>query len=275
MLPRSVMAAVKATLLVLILAYGGLVAVMYVTQRSLMYFPDPTRMSPAAAGLAAAEELTLATADGEHVIAWHVPPRGAEPIIIYFHGNGGALHYRVRRFATLAAEGFGLLALSYRGYGGSSGSPSEAGLLRDAAAAYEFARARYDPSRLVLWGESLGSGVAVALATERRSGGLILEAPFTSAAAVAAKVYYYLPVRLLMKDQFRSDERIARVTAPTLVLHGERDEVVPFAMGERLYSLIRAPKRFARFPAGGHEDLDAYGALDAVRSFLRQRSSVN
>ena len=218
-----------------------------------------------------AEEVTLDTADGERVIAWHVPPRDDRPVVLYFHGNGGSLRMRAARFRALTGDGTGLLALSYRGYGGSTGRPSEAGLLRDAAAAYAFAAARYGSARIVLWGESLGTGVAVALAAERPVGRVILESPFTSAVDLAASIYFFVPVRLLMKDQFRSDERIGRVTAPVLVLHGERDTIVPIALGEQFYGLIRAPKRFVRLPDAGHNDHDAYGAVEVVRKFLAER----
>lgn len=252
-------------------AYGGLVALAYVGQRSLMYFPERLRTPPAAGGLPEAEEVALGTGDGETVIVWQVPPRGEKPVVLYFHGNGGALRYRAARFRALIADGYGLVALSYRGYGGSTGRPTEAGMIADAEAAYAFAAARYPPERIVLWGESLGSGVAIALAADRPVGRIVLESAFSSAADVAARAYWFLPVRLLMKDQFRSDLRIASVTAPLLFLHGARDQVVPIALGERLYGLANEPKRFARFPDAAHEDLDLYGAQNTVRAFLAHR----
>ena len=258
----------KWFLISLLVGYGAIVALAYFAQRSLMYFPERTRTAPAAAGLPQAEEIALVTSDGERVIAWHVAPRGDKPVVLYFQGNGGALAWRVERFARIIADGTGLLALSYRGYGGSTGWPSEAGLLRDAEVAYAYAAARYPPERLVPYGESLGSGVAVALAAEHKVAKIILEAPFTSAVEIGAAAYPFLPVRLLMHDRFRSDQRIGKVTAPVLVLHGERDTVVPIAYGERLYALISAPKKFVRFREGHHSDLDSYGALAAVRDFL-------
>jgi uncharacterized protein len=248
--------------------YVALAAVMYTAQRSLMYFPDTAHVTPAEAGFPQAEEVALTTADGVAVTAWHVAPSDGKPVILYFHGNGGALHFRVERFRKLAADGVGLVALEYRGYGGNPGSPSEQGLIADAEAAYAFAAARYPVPQLVLWGESLGTGVAVALAAEKPVGRVILEAPFTSAVAVGARQYWYLPVRLLMKDQFRSDLRISRVTAPLLILHGMHDRIVPYAMGERLFNLANQPKHIVRFLDGGHEDLDANGALHAVGRFL-------
>jgi hypothetical protein len=163
------------------------------------------------------------------------------------------------------------VALSYRGYGGSTGRPSEAGLINDARAAYDFAVTRYGADRIVLWGESLGSGVAIALAAERPVARIVLEAPFLSAVDIAAGVYPFLPVRLLMKDQFRSDLRVAKLTAPVLVLHGDRDAVVPIASGQRLYQMITTPKRFVRIAGGGHENLGSFGAVAEARTFTEQK----
>jgi fermentation-respiration switch protein FrsA (DUF1100 family) len=264
----SAMALLKWTLIVLLVGYVGVVALLYFMQRALMYFPDPVRTSPAAAGLPGAEEVLLDTADGERVVAWHLPPRGDRPVVLYLHGNGGALSHRAERFRALTADGTGLVALDYRGYGGSSGQPTEAGLLIDALTAHGFATARYPIARIAVWGESLGTGVAVGLAAERPIGRLVLEAPFTAAVDLAAERYPFVPVRWLMKDQFRSDRAIASVVVPLLVLHGARDTIVPIAYGERLFGLAREPKRFVRFPQGEHEDLDRFGALVVVKTFL-------
>jgi uncharacterized protein len=265
------MAGWKWFLIFLSTGYLALAALMYVAQRGLMYFPEGFRTPPADAGLPEAEEVVLDTPDGARVIVWHVPPRGDRLVWLYFHGNGGALRYRVDRFRELTASGDGLVALSYRGYAGSTGRPTEAGLIADARAAYDFAVKRYGAERIVLWGESLGSGVALALASERQVGRVVLEAPFLSAVDVAAGVYPYLPVRILMKDQFRSDLRVAKVTAPVLVLHGDRDEVVPIASGQLLYKLITAPKRFMRIAGGGHENLGSFGAVAEARSFVAEK----
>lgn len=262
------MTTLKWLIVLAVAGYGGLLALMYVFQRSLLYFPDPRRTPPPLAGFPQAEEIALTSADGERLVAWHVAPRGDKPVVIYFHGNAGALDLRVDRFTWLVAEGVGLVALSYRGYGGSSGRPTEAGLIADARAAYEFAVLRYGAKRIVLWGESLGTAVAVALAAEREAAGLILDAPFTSIADVGASAYPFVPVRWLIKDEFRSDERIGRVTAPILVLHGERDIIVPIRFAERLFALASEPKRMVRFPLGGHVNLDDYGAARVVMEFL-------
>lgn len=251
-----------------LLAYGAVVGVLYAAQRGFLYHPRTERITPVAAGFPAAEEVVLSTGDGERLLAWHVPARPGKFVVVFFHGNADALAFRVSRFAQLVVDGTGLLALSYRGYGGSSGHPSEAGLHRDAAAAYAFVAARYSPERIALWGFSLGSGPAVTLAAERPIGKLVLEAPFTSTVDIAASVFPFVPVRLLMKDQYRSDERIGKLKAPLLVMHGESDRVVPIRYAERLFALAPNPKRFVRFPAGRHENLDEHGALAAVRQFL-------
>jgi uncharacterized protein len=253
---------------IVLVLYAAVTATVYLAQRSLMYFPDTAHVTPAAAGLPEAEEVPLTAADGTHIHVWHVPPHDNKPVILYFHGNGGSLASEVDRFRRLIGDGIGLIGVEYRGYGGSDGSPSEEGLIEDAEAGYAFATAHYPVQQIVVWGGSLGSGVAVALAAEKPVGRLILEAPFTSAEAVGARRYWYLPVRFLMKDQFHSDERIGKVKAPLLILHGVLDRTIPYAMGEQMFELANKPKHIVRFLDGGHQDLDAHGALNAVARFL-------
>jgi len=263
------MTILKWLLIVVSVAYAcGLVA-LFLAQRSFLFpIPTATRTTPQAAGFPEAEEHTLVTADGEKVIIWHVPAKPGHPVVLYFHGNGDFLAGFFGRFRDLIADGTGVVALSYRGYAGSSGRPSEHGLLRDAAAAYAFTTARYSADKIVVWGFSLGTGVAVALAAEQPVGKLILEAPFTSTADVAASLFWLMPVRWVMRDQFRSDERIARVKVPLLVMHGTNDPAIPIVFGERLFALAHEPKQFVRFPGGGHENLGNFGAIDTARQFI-------
>jgi pimeloyl-ACP methyl ester carboxylesterase len=260
----------KSILIIALVCYGGLLALLYFTQRAMQYFPERLRTAPAMAGLPEAQEIELDTPDGERVIAWHVPPRGDQPVILYFHGNGGSLRGRVERFRALTADGSGLVALSYRGYGGSSGRPSESGLLADAGAAYAFALARYPADRIVLWGESLGTGVAVALAADKPVARVILESPFTAAVDIAARRCWFVPVRWLMKDQFRSDLRVGKVAAPVLVLHGEGTRRAD-RFGRAAIRADQCAKRFVRFPGAGHNDLGANGQLRPRRRFSRDR----
>src|SRR5215469_15854202 len=150
------MSVVKWTVILAIGGYFTFVVFLYLAQRSLLYHPRSTHPSPAAAGLPMAEEAVVGTADGERVIIWHVPPRGEKPLVIYFHGNAEIVASRAERHRELTAHGVGLVALSYRGYMGSTGCPTEEGLLQDAEAAYRFATSRYPSSPVVLWGHSLG-----------------------------------------------------------------------------------------------------------------------
>jgi uncharacterized protein len=251
---------------------AGLVA-LFIKQRAFLFpIPPVGRTAPAAAGFPEAEEHVLTTADGEKIIAWHVAAKPGHRVVLFFPGNGDFLAGCVARFRSITSDGTGLVALSYRGYAGSSGKPSEQGLLRDAAAAYVFTSARYGADRIVVWGFSLGSGVAVALAADQPIGKLVLEAPYTSAVEVASAMFRIVPVRLLMRDRFRSDQRIGGVTVPVLIMHGARDPTIPIRFGERLFALAHDPKQFVRFPEGGHNDLDSYGVTETVRRFIARGS---
>jgi uncharacterized protein len=263
------MTVLKWLLIVVSVAYACGLAVLFLVQRSFL-FPVPTvaRTSPQQAGFPEAEEHILTAADGEKVIVWHVPAKPGHPVILYFHGNGDFLAGFFGRFRDLIADGTGIVALSYRGYAGSSGEPSERGLLQDADAAYAFTTARYGADKIVVWGFSLGTGVAVALASEQGIAKLILEAPYTSIPDVAASIFWFMPVRLLIRDQFRSDQRIARVKAPLLIMQGANDPAIPIVLGERLFALANEPKQFVRFPGGGHENLGNFGAIETARRFI-------
>lgn len=263
------MIVLKWLLMVLAIAYLGGVAVLYFKQRAMLFpIPPVGRTAPAAAGLPEAKEVVLTTADGEKIIVWHVPAKPGHPVILFFPGNGDFLAGRVSRFRAITADGTGLVALSYRGYAGSSGSPSEVGLSQDAAAAYAFTAARYAADRIVLWGFSLGTGVAVAVAAEHPASRLILEAPYTSTVDVAASLLRIVPVGLLMRDQFHSDQRIEQVRVPLLIMHGDHDPAIPIIFGERLFALAHEPKQFVRLDGGGHDNLDDFGAIETARHFI-------
>jgi hypothetical protein len=263
------MIVLKWIVIVLATIYLAGVAVLYFKQREMLFpIPPVGRTAPGAAGFPEAEEHMLTTADGEKVIIWHVPAKPGRPVVLFFPGNGDFLAGRVGRFRAITADGTGLVALSYRGYAGSTGSPSEVGLLQDAAVAYAFTVGRYSADRIVAWGFSLGTGVAVAIASEHPVGKLILEAPYTSTVDVAASLFPFVPVRLLMRDPFHSDRRIAGVNVPLLIMHGEADPAINIRFGERLFALAHEPKQFVRFPGGGHENLDDFGAIETARHFI-------
>jgi uncharacterized protein len=253
-------------------AYGVVLGGLYAFQRQLLYLPDKSR--PQLTGLApfGVREVVLTTADGLSLLSWYLPPRGSRPAIAYFHGNGGHIGYRAERLLRFAREGYGVLMLEYRGYGGNPGMPDEDGLFADGRAALAFLeREAIKPSRLVIYGESLGSGVAVRLAAEREVAGLILEAPLTSVPDVAQVHFPFVPAGLLVKDRFDSRSIIGKVKAPILVLHGGRDRVVPERFGRALFAAAPEPKEGWFAPEAGHEDLARYGGLDAVVDFIGRR----
>jgi fermentation-respiration switch protein FrsA (DUF1100 family) len=264
------MAIARWVLIIGVSGYVLLVAALFFGERAMLYHPIATRISPADAGLPQAEEVVLDTSDGEKLVAWHVPPREGRPVVIYFHGNAEIVAWRAKRHRATIADGTGLIALNFRGYGGSTGTPTEAGLHHDAEAAYAFAVAHYAPARIVLWGHSLGTGIAVKLAATKPVGKLILEAPYSSTADIAASLFPFVPVRWLMRDQLHSDQWIGKVHVPLLIMHGARDDAIDIRLGRRLFGLANEPKRFIAYPQGNHIDLDDYGAGAAARAFIAE-----
>jgi uncharacterized protein len=261
----------KNAIVVLIFAYVLLLLAAYFGQRKLLYFPDRKRTAPEAVGLVGVKERVLATPDGEHVIAWYARAKPGKPTLLYFHGNGGSLAARASRIERFTGEGWGIYIATYRGYGGSTGSPTEAANVADARTAYDaLVNEGVPSSRIILYGESLGTGIAVRLASERPSAGLILDAPYTSIVDIAARRYPIFPVGLALHDRYDSKTLISKVKVPVLVLHGERDRVIPIEMGRALLALANEPKRFVSFPNGGHSDLYDNGnnALAAVRDWI-------
>jgi fermentation-respiration switch protein FrsA (DUF1100 family) len=272
--PRETSAGMSVLLKIVLtaaIAYACLVLAAWLGQRRLMYFPDSSRISPAAAGLTDVEERLLDVSDGARLVTWQTAPRSGQPTLLYFHGNAGGLVNRAGRFARYQAIGYGLLAVSYRGYSGSTGRPSERANYGDAILAYEALRQRgVAPEDIVVYGESLGSGVALALAAQRKVGAVVLDAPYTSVVDIAAGQYPFLPVRALLTDRYESDVLIRQVTAPVLIMHGARDAVIPVEMGRNLYALAKEPKRLVIFPNGRHVDLDEHGAVQDVQKWVSE-----
>lgn len=234
------------------LLYAVVVVGLYAGQRKLLFRCDADEIDPSTLGLEA-EVLRLQTEDGESLLAWRIPPAPGRPMILYFHGNAGGIDLRVERFRAIAKAGVGLIAIEYRGYASSTGAPSERGLKLDGEAAYAAAiESGVAPERIVPLGESLGSGVAVALAARHKVGALVLDSPYSSIADVAAAAYWFAPVRALLRDPFRNDLLIGSVNAPTLMAHGTKDRVVPIRFGERLFALATPPKEFWRVEGAVH-----------------------
>lgn len=249
--------------------YALIVLAAYLGQRRMMYFPDARRTPPAAAGLQGVEEVVIPTPDGARVIGWWARARQGQPTVLYFHGNAGSLAMRADSIHRFQRLGRGILMMSYRGYSGSTGSPSEAANHADALAAYQvLVDAGVGPTDIILYGESLGTGIAVRLASRKPVAGLILEAPFTSIVEVGAKAYPFLPVRLLMQDRYESLELIRAIEVPLLVLHGARDRIIPVEMGTAMHTAAPGPKEIAIFAMAGHNDQHLFGSDQIVNCWI-------
>jgi hypothetical protein len=260
---------VLAVLPWLVAAYLAICAFAYFGNRTYMYFPDPTRIAPAEAGLDGVKEVEIVAADGTRLVTWYAPPQDGKPTLLYFHGNAANAANRAPKIAKMIESGFGVLYLNNRGYGGSGGSPTEANNVADAIAAYDYLKGLgVQADSIVAYGESLGSGQAVQLAAKRPVAGVVLEAPLTSTVDVARSVYFFLPLGLLITDQYNVARDISGVTAPILILHGVQDEVIPSEMGKRVYAAANEPKHIELLHDGHHNDLFDNGAWEKMRAFL-------
>lgn len=252
-------------------AYAAVLLAAYLGQRRLMYFPDRTRTLPVEVGLTDVVERALDAPDGARIMAWYGKAGPGQPTLLYFHGNAGSLAARAERIRRFMGEGWGVYMMSYRGYGGGTGNPSESANVADARLAYDaLVSEGVASASVILYGESLGTGVAARIAGERPAAGLILDAPYTSIVEVAKQAYPYLPVSALLKDRYETTAYIGKVQMPLLILHGERDPVIPVTMGRELAKLANEPKRLVTLPNAGHSDIyiDGNRGLDAVLAWI-------
>ena len=257
-------AAIASVVLYLLLTAG-----VFAFQRTLFYRTQAQYQTPAQVKLTGTIEVPLVTKDGIHTVAWYSPAPYGAPTLVFFHGNGGSIsarHWRVRRAQKM---GYGIFLVEYRGFAGREGTPTEEGLYADARAAIDWLEGQYVSSAaMILYGESLGSGVAVKMATERPVAGVILEAPYTSTVDVAALTYWMFPVRWLMWDRFDSLSRIKDIHAPLLVMHGAADDTIPQSQGRALLAAAEEPKLGYFPPDAHHLDLVLHGAYDQIDQFI-------
>ena len=258
----------------LAIVYLGVLALLYFNQQKLLYFPDVERPETGPDGLL--QPIAYRSADGIELSSlYRAPPSDAARVLLHFHGNAGNIGDRIGRILPFADAGMGILLAEYRGFGGNSGSPSEQGFYDDARAAIDFlGQQGVEPGRMVFYGESLGSGVAVQMATEFGCGALVLEAPYSSVADVAQGRYWMFPVKALVRDKFNSTAKIARVRCPIFIMHGTADRVIPIRYGERLYELAPSPKEMKVYPGLGHVGFDEVRGFDAVLDFLRRHGMI-
>lgn len=250
--------------------YLLLLAFLWATQRGHVFRPDPDRPDLARSAVAGLmREAIIQGADGLELLAWYAAAKPGMPTLLYCHGNAGSLGGRAQRVLPYLHQGYGVLLVAYRGYGGNPGRPTEQGLYADARAHFDWLLAQgVVADRVVLYGESLGAAVAVQLATERSVAALVLEAPFASVLQSARERFPLFAFDWLIKDKFASIDKIERVKAPLFIVHGDRDRVTPMRFGRMLFDRAREPKA-ALWPQGaGHNDLLDFGMVEAVTGYL-------
>lgn len=256
-----------AILALAVIAYVGAIAYMYFNQRSLQYEANGPITALSATKLTGAEEVAIPSG-GSVVNGWYQAPRDGMPLIIYYRGNSGSFSAEHERFEQFVADGYGFVSFDYRGFPMSPGEISEANILTDAIAAYDWAAAKGAP--MLIWGRSLGSGPATYVASQRDAKALLLETPFLSAVTVAAERYPILPVSWVMQDQFHNDQWIKDVKEPVLVAHGTADTVVGVSNGERLYALAPNKDSIWIVPGADHGDLWAAGIWSHAKPFFER-----
>ena len=247
------------------------VAALWALQGKLIFQSDDRMLGDPPPDLPGFSRALLETADGLSLVFWQASPQPGMPVILYFHGNGGNAGDRAESLLPLVQQGYGLVLAEYRGYGGNGGKPTEPMLLADGARYLAYVRQHFRDHAVVLWGESLGGGIALPLAASNDIAGLILDSPFTSLAALASEKYPFVPVDTLLQTRFDNLSVIRSVHVPILILHGERDTIVPAAHGHALLAAANAPKRGLFFSDVGHlafpHDLSGE-AQKAVADFL-------
>lgn len=268
-----VVAVLKAALVV-VLAGALLLALVWGLQRRLVYLPDRSAVPSAASYFPAGSDVTLATSDGLSLGAWYVPPAAGGPdrelTVLVAPGNAGNREGRAVLAQALAAEGFAVLLVDYRGYGGNPGRPTEAGLARDIRAAHDHLveTKGVPPDRIIYFGESLGTGVVTELATERPPAGLVLRSPFTDLAAVGATHYPFLPVRMLLWDRYPVAAHVAGIRVPIAVVYGGRDSIVPPEQSRRVAESAAGPVHLVEIAGADHNDPAMFAGPELVTAVV-------
>jgi uncharacterized protein len=265
------------TVVLIAVAAGVLVVVvaLRIIENRLIYFPPryPEGFPPEQVIRQEVEEIWLVTGDGVKINAFYHSNPASQQVILCFHGNAENIGYGLEHMHQMARLGTSILAVDYRGYGKSEGKPQEAGVYLDADAAYNYLtqKRNFVPQNIIIYGHSLGGAVAVNLASRRPCGGLIVESSFTSARAMARRMFAIPLIGYVVKSRFDSEERIREVHAPILIVHGTRDETVPYEMGEQLFRAAPEPKQFFRVDGAGHNDVMEVGDgdyLTCLKNFI-------
>lgn len=260
-----------STIIISELLYIAICIYMYKVQRTILYQPEHNINLPSYYGFDHIEDHILTAEDNTQLGCWYQAAKPNQPTILYFHGNAGHMGDRVEKMHAFLEAGFGICAPSYRGYGKSSGTPSEEGTYMDARAALQFLHIQgVTNANIILYGESLGSGIAVQLAYEQAHFKLLtLEAPYTSTADRGIERYPFLPVYLLMKDQYDSLTKIAHIHTPVLIFHGKKDTTIPISHGKTLYKQANKPKKSVFLDECDHTNFDPHMLVQHINKMIK------
>jgi len=252
--------------------YVTILVIMTVFQRNFLYHPDTNIGAPEQYGLTGFSEQILKTSDDVTIQTWYKPAQPNVPTVVYFHGNALHMGNRAGIYSAFANKGFGVLAVSYRGYGKSEGKPTERGLYKDARRSIKFLTdtQQIPNDKIILYGESLGTGVAVQMATEQNFAALVLQAPYTSVVNRAAEIYWFFPVHFIMNDKFDSIGKIGSVKSPVLIFHGELDATIPIHHGKTILAAAHEPKKGIFFPDVEHNNFDSGVIANDVYEFTKK-----
>ena len=261
---------IKKIVIYCFFTYLLLIAGLYFFQRKIIFIPHKSSSIITPANL---EEIYFKTEDGFKIHGWFSPSKVKKPLILYFHGNGGSLNDRAYRAETFVKNGFGLLMISYRGYGNSEGKPSELGFIEDGKAALKFLTSQgIETNNIILYGESIGSAVATQIAAKIPDCKLlVLEAPFSSILSMGKRIYWFMPISLMLKDRFESVKFAPKVQSPVLIMHANGDPVVPFAEGKILFASFNSPKRLIEIDGDFHIDLTPEFIIKEIEQSLQQQ----
>jgi fermentation-respiration switch protein FrsA (DUF1100 family) len=255
-------------------SYLGLLVLMYFRQAKLIYYPSRALTSTPATAALEYEEVSVRTSDGESIHGWFVPAEASTVTVLFCHGNAGNIWDRIDVIWMIHDMGFNVCIFDYRGYGRSTGTPTEAGTYLDAEAVWAYlAETRgLAAGKLVVWGESLGGGVASWLAERKRPGALILESTFTTLPDMAARVYPFLPVRWLCRYRYPTVSRLPSISCPVMIAHSPDDEMIPFSMAQKLYLAAREPKQLFTLKGSHNTSREESGKPfeDAVKAFIAE-----
>ena len=266
------MTKITSILIYVICIYLFVILIMFTFQRSLLYLPSKEKLNPFFYSNSGLKKIHFKTSDGLILTSlFKKPASKKQRTLVVFHGNAGHIGHRVEKFIPFLDEGYGLLLVEYRGYGENPGKPTEDGFYKDGVAALEFlSKQNISKQKTILYGESLGCGLAVKLSTENKYHSTILEAPYTSIADVASRHYWYLPAKWLVLDRFEILGIIKKIKSPLLIIHGKKDNVINIELGKKVFNFAPEPKENLFIDNASHNNLYEFNIFKKILNFISQ-----